>query len=266
MKKTKEEINQMLSDSTTSTLLFRFAYIGKELDQQKYLTELSALAETESWTSSGGKPHDILMSYITYTFDKAFKDNLIEFSNNNDYCCFNTGLLTNNGEDIICIFNTFTSSQSFSWHLYGFRKESDWDIMKNFSETPEVVSYFDDASKIYFDPKLPVISNLDHILDENLDRFSEELQKKGKTYILALLKASLDITLKKCKRNYRIAVPQYYNDEITYLLPVDLDGCKMALAIGYVNSRYRANTIFTLPMAYKNARLLMKPEADWLEV
>ena len=38
----------------------------------------------------------------------------------------------------------------------------------------------------------------------------------------------------------------------------------MALAVGYVNNRYRVNTIFTLSMAYKNARLLMKPEADWL--
>lgn len=38
----------------------------------------------------------------------------------------------------------------------------------------------------------------------------------------------------------------------------------MSLAVEEVNNRYRANTIFTLEMAYKHARLLMKPEADWL--
>ena len=51
-----------------------------------------------------------------------------------------------------------------------------------------------------------------------------------------------------------------------YLLPINLDGTNMALAVEKINQRYRANTIFTIEMAYKNARLLMKPEADWLEL
>lgn len=81
------------------------------------------------------------------------------------------------------------------------------------------------------------------------------------------MSSALDLTLKRCQRNYRIAVPQYYNDKITYLLPIQLDQTKMALAVEDVNSCwYRVNTIFTLEMAYKNARLLMKPEADWLEI
>lgn len=38
----------------------------------------------------------------------------------------------------------------------------------------------------------------------------------------------------------------------------------MAVAVEYINERYRVNTIFTLEMAYMNARLLMKPEVDWI--
>ena len=38
----------------------------------------------------------------------------------------------------------------------------------------------------------------------------------------------------------------------------------MSVAVEKINERYRVNTIFTLEMAYKNAKLLMKPEADWL--
>ena len=45
---------------------------------------------------------------------------------------------------------------------------------------------------------------------------------------------------------------------------MNLDGYLMSVAVEEINGRYRVNTIFTLEMAYKNARLLMKPEADWL--
>ena len=259
-----EKLKKMLTSDETSTLLFRFAYIGKKEEQIKYLAELANLAEKEIWTSPDGKDYDILLNYLQYTFDKAAKDDLVYFTPNDDYAAFNTGLLTENGEDIICMFNKFTGSQKFAMHLYGFKKESDYEFLNNFAETPPVVTYFDNPEKIYFDPNKKVVKNLDHILQDHTDRFSDELKNKGKLYISALLSSALDLTLKRCKRNYRIAVPQYYNDEITYLLPVNLDGHKMALAVGYVNNRYRVNTICTLSMAYKNARLLMKPEADWL--
>jgi len=262
------DIEKYLSDDKDSELLFRFAYIGKSEEQGKYLKELAELAEPENWNSPNSeREYDILLSYITFTFDKAAKDNLILISDNEEYSAFNTGLLTVNGEDIIGLFNKFKSSKKFSWHITGFRKESDWEFLNNFSNTPTVVSYFINAEKIYFNPRLQLVKNLDHILDENnILRFDPSLQAKGKQYILALITHALDLTLKRCKRNYRIAVPQYYNGEITYLLPVNLDGFMMALAVGYVNNRYRVNTIFTIDMAYKNARLLMKPEADWLNI
>jgi len=265
MKKTKEELDRMLSANTDEEypLLMRFAFMGKD---DAFYNELSDLAEKERWDSSPEKPLNILKNYITYTFDKIFCECEILFSENGDYACFNTGLLTENGEDILCLFNRFCNSTKFYWHVMGARQESHRDIMNNFSETPNVAKYFSDPSKAYFDPNLEMLSNIDHIINDNIERFPEKLKEKGNRYIIALLKASLGVTLKKCKRNYRIAVPQYYKNEIMYLLPVELDGQKLALAVQYINGRYRANTIFTLEMAYKNARLLMKPEADWLEL
>ena len=38
----------------------------------------------------------------------------------------------------------------------------------------------------------------------------------------------------------------------------------MALAVEKINNQYRANTIFTKEIAYEKARLLMKPESNWL--
>lgn len=251
----------------TGELIWKFAFLGKNDIKERKFEELSHLAESENWTSkNSSRPNDILYSYITHTFDRAAKEGLVYISEDEKYACFNTGLLTDNGEDIIALFNEFSGSEEYSWHLQGFRKESDWDFLANFYETPPVVTYFSDPSKIYFDPSIELIKNLDHILMDNIDRFPNELQEKGVPYINALLTHALDLTIKRCQRNYRIAVPQYYRDKITYLLPVNLDGHLMSLAVEEVNKRYRVNTIFTLDMAYKNARLLMKPEADWLTV
>lgn len=263
LQKSNDELVAMLSDKEELPLLMRFAFMGKN---DNFYKELSELAETEVWSNSDENKLEILKNYITYTFDKLFNEKNIYFSEDDNYCCFNTGLLTTNGEDIICLFNRFSSSDLFAWHIMGARQESHRDIMNNFCETPPVAKYFSDPSDAYFDPHLEMLSNIDHIIDDNINRFSNDLINKGKNYIIVLLKASLDITLKKCKRNYRIAVPQFYKGKIMYLLPVNLDGCNMALAVEKINNRYRANTIFTIEMAYKNARLLMKPEADWLNI
>lgn len=266
-----EVIRKMIDSCEENTdnsglTLYKFAFVGKEEDFNKKIDKLAKMAEEENWTSPEGKENDILKNYLIYTFEKAIDEDLVMVSDDKEYAVFNTGLLTKNGEDIVCMFNRFKNSKKFPMHLQNFYKESDYDFLMQFSDTPQVVTYFENPEKIYFDPTKDLVKNLDHILEDNIKRFPEELQAKGKTYILSLLSSGLELTIKRCKRNYRIAVPQYYNKEITYLLPVDLDGTKMALAVGSVNNRYRVNTIFTLSMAYKNARLLMKPEADWLSI
>lgn len=262
-----DELNNMLNDNMQSNLLFRFAFFGNKDEQTSRFSSLAAMTEKEIWsTNSTTNDYDILINYITYTFEKAFYDCKLLFSDKEDYCCFNTGLLTENGEDIICLFNLFKNSNKFKWHFNSFEKESSRLFMSNFDKTPDVISYFDDPSALYFDPYKEFVKNLDHILDDNKSRIPEELTNKGNNYVSFLLNSSLDKTIKRCKRNYRIAVPCYYNKNITYLLPINLDGTDMAVAIELLNGRYRVNTIFTLEMAYKLARLLMKPEADWLNI
>jgi hypothetical protein len=259
----------MLIDGNGYKLL-RFAYCKKNTDDNEmeyYLSGLSSLAEPENWTTLGSKySYDILDNYIKNTFEKAFDDHQINFSETKDYCSFNTGLLTPNGEDILCLFNQFSMSDRFLWHLFDFKRESDVLVMNHFSSTAPVPMYFNNKTDLYFDPNLEIVKNFDHILEDHPERFPADLISKGNTYVANLLTSSLDLTIKRCRRNYRIAVPQYYNKHITYLLPVTLGDSLMALAVEYINGRYRANTIFTLDMAYKNARLLMKPEADWLQI
>lgn len=263
----KELKDYLKKVNKSDELIWNFAFLGRNETQNAKFTELAELAEEENWTSSNSRrTNDILYSYITHTFERAFElgDEYVIINEDESYACFNTGLLTDNGEDIICLFNTFDSSDEYYWHLFGFRKESDWDFLNNFSKTPLVPHFFTNPQDIYFDPNKELIKNLDHILEDNIDRFESRLQEKGKQFINALLNNAIELTITKCKRNYRIAVPQYYKGKITYLLPVTIDGQLMSVAVENINGRYRVNTIFTLEMAYKNARLLMKPEVDWI--
>lgn len=257
----------LAEDKQSDEIIWRFAFLGKQDTLNAKLKELSEIAEDENWTSSNSnKENNILYSYIMHTFSRAFElgHEYVVINEDETYASFNTGLLTENGEDIVCLFNRFDSSQEYFWHLYGFRKVSDWDFLNQFEVTPKVPHFFSNPADIYFDPNKELIKNMDHILEDNFDRFDVELQNKGKTYINALLNNALDLTITKCKRNYRIAVPQYYKGKVTYLLPVTIDSQLMSVAVESINGRYRVNTIFTLEMAYKNARLLMKPEVDWI--
>ncbi len=72
--------------------------------------------------------------------------------------------------------------------------------------------------------------------------------------------------------NYKTAIPVYYptDDKVHLILPLSLNINKpeevsLALVMTKTPSkRYRAVTIFTLEMAYSNARLITKPSSDWL--
>ena len=95
-------------------------------------------------------------------------------------------------------------------------------------------------------------------------------KKLGKNVACSLIRDAFQTTIKKIHRNNRLAVPQFYKGQIMYLLPIripidDNNDYIMALGIEKVSSGdYRANTIFTLEIAYKLARLVMKPESNWL--
>lgn len=71
--------------------------------------------------------------------------------------------------------------------------------------------------------------------------------------------------------NYRTAVPIYFpsQNKMSILLPLAFGAtadAEIALVVerNPISKRYTAPTILTLPTAYANARLVCKPESDWL--
>lgn len=81
---------------------------------------------------------------------------------------------------------------------------------------------------------------------------------------------ALDLAKKKARWNYKTAIPQYYptRNEMSLLLPLALvSDTKVDIAL-IVNrlpvGSYEAPTVLPLDLAYNNARLVCRPDSDWL--
>ncbi|ERI05062.1 hypothetical protein HMPREF9069_01071 [Atopobium sp. oral taxon 810 str. F0209] len=81
---------------------------------------------------------------------------------------------------------------------------------------------------------------------------------------------AIEVACKRVGWNFKTAVPAWYptRDVMSLLLPLDLsddDRPDVALVVELAESgAYIGQTILTMPMAYSNARLVCRPDSDWL--
>lgn len=255
--------------------LYEFAFMGVQNYYEDKIKELENLAEKEIWYSNNPDNLDRLKNYIKFTFARIQSQNKILYNSNNTIAIFNTGLLTDNSEEILCLFkkreNIDNQNENYKeWIFKYFIKQSDRDITNNFSHLPELASYTDNPNDYYFDSTQEITLNSDHILEDNWKRYPDEIKAMGKNIVSSLVRDAFEIAKKKVKRNNRLVVPQFYKNQIMYLMPINIhldDSKKITLALAIEKTEvgtYRANTIFTLDMAYPKARLIMKPESNWL--
>ena len=252
----------------TEFTLFDFAFCGSRDGFDKMLCYLSSIAEEEKW-SFDENPNTILYKYIRGTFKQCYAQNKILYSEDNNNACFNTGLLTKNGNDIVAMFTKNNREESQAWRLQGFRDITERQFMNVFNCVPQIATYTENYEELYFNPNYPIVISTDHILDDNWDRIKEAIPL-SKAIVKALLVGIVDETKKRIHRNMRLVIPQFYNNKIMYLMPIEIpvdddNSVTMALAVELTATKqYRANTIFTKAMAYEKARMLMKPESNWL--
>lgn len=238
------------------------------------LTSLAELAEDEDWTGAGGgdRPLPILGSYIRYTYQRLTMEQKILVSDEGEFAALNTGLLTVHAEDIFGLFqrNAHDNPRAQPWKFKRWATESDRDILRNFPSPPEMAVYASRPSDLVYDLGRDLKLAYDHILGDNIDRFPQHLAAEPRRARQALDHA-VGMTLKRTRRNFKIVVPQWYpkTQENGFLLPLDLTGsgaADLALVVSPVgDTAYRGNTILTLEMAYTVARLVSRPDSEWLK-
>jgi hypothetical protein len=108
--------------------------------------------------------------------------------------------------------------------------------------------------------------------DVYFEGLGKAIKADNRTYraIMNRLKDALDLSIKRASWNFKTAIPQYYPRErkLTLLLPICLvsdEQVDLALAVEKTEvGNYLGHTILTLDWAYRDARLICRPDSDWL--
>lgn len=81
------------------------------------------------------------------------------------------------------------------------------------------------------------------------------------------LEGAMKHSIRLAQRSYRIAVPQYHWGKIQLLLPLylrDSSRPDLALTLERHGAWYRAATVLYPDWAFRHARLLSRPNSEWL--
>jgi len=262
--------------------LFKFAWIPARGDvpaskgYESRLRELAGKAQFEPWSFDPANPFEILGNYLHYTFKQLAREGKIEEavdSAGSKIAAFNTGLFTPRFEPIFALFEANRDPSRQPWVFKDFVIEFDRRFV--FSNKPKRARYYKNPDELIYDTDRELIPNLEHILDENVERYPASLRESAHLRRLALQSAVREAEL-RAQMNYKVAVPQSYfghgrmePGRIQLLLPLYLQGpdqADLALVLEREDRAYRAFTVLPLDWAYNNARLVTKPESNWLPI
>lgn len=255
-------------------------FLGNKEKQNKKFELLAKMAQPEIWTYKKIKdkdPYRILRNYFFFAYNRLSEENKILTSEDGEYRCMNTGLLTIYDQEIIALFKKSSKEGGFPWYLVGFFRETDKEFTTHFSQIPELASYFDNVKDLIYDSSLELSLKKEHIIDDNIDRFMDAglVDKRLISVLLDAAKATLE---KKLKRNFKLALPFYYHNtdtgesKIQLLAPLYFPGApvKLALVINKVksdaNEYYEGITVLPVEWAYMNSRLIVRPDEEWARI
>ncbi len=262
--------------------LFGFAWVpprGPGIPASKgfesQLKVLADMAQPENWGGDPAQPFSVLRNYLRYTFKRIFHESKIQEAADSSatrIASFNTGLFTPNYEAIFAFLEANRDPNRQPWVFKDFLVESDRPLVF-FKSKPKAARYFDKPGDLIYDPDFELIPNLDHILDDNVERYPVDLRANPHRRRM-MLQGAVAEAGKRAQMNYKVAVPQFYfgyegsgSGRIQLLLPLYFDNplsADLALVVEREERAYRAFTVLPLDLAYKNARLIARPQGDWL--
>jgi len=235
------------------------------------LRMLACMSEKEDWTykrTSTEYENPILYNYIQHTYARLAEEQKLVVSIDSQRACFNSGLVTPNQEEIFLVFEVNKLKEvKAPWHFCKFCRKGEYDL-SGFSSLPDMAHYFDDPSRLVFDPRKEIRVNIEHIITDNKERFPEPYKSMDNYMLQTFIRGAIENAKQRVKRSYKTAIPQYYRGGIQLLLPLCISNpqiADLAIVLDDGETFYRASTCLTLDMAYNNARQLARPDRDWLQ-
>lgn len=240
--------------------------------------ELPAIAQAERWGDPSSEMSDdfsVLLYYLSNTARRIDEQSRFEYRTDSrgvDVAAFNIGLFTDNCEAIHGYLERNDGGRQ-PWKLRAWITASDFRMRPFGDRMPAAPTYFENPADLLYDARLALNPRLDHIIDDNVDRYPAMLRENRQLRRHAV-HGAVDEALKRVQQSYKTAVPHWYwptadsDGHMQLLLPLCLlepGHADLALVIDKVEHGYAAHTVLPLDGAYKRARLIARPDADWLE-
>jgi cold shock CspA family protein len=261
--------------------LHRFAQFPR--DPGQWLTPLAEKAAPEDWGYrheyvAERAPHPILRRYLEATFERLLDERRLGASTilegaiagGRAYAIFDTGLVDALGGSIYALFDEHRADgDPRKWWWRAFLTD-DEGPMRDVSELPAPADYLSDPLLVTITPAEVASMRVDakHILVDHLDRFPEHLRSDPEL-ARQVFEGALRELPDRIRRNYRLAVAQYYRGSIHLLLPLHLSGASRRADLALVVERTdsgarRAGTVLGSDHAYRQARVIARPQVDWI--
>ena len=227
-----------------------------------------------------------LKNYLNYTFvrlvtlETESPGKHFIYAKNDEWVRFNTGLQNAYGSDILATFQRYKPREGYSspqvvrpdWVYKGCHTPTDRWYRDLFGDKiPEIAWYSRDSRDYVFDTSYELDKEaFDHLFDRAKERAG--LPGASDEAIKNYLRGAIENLIPKVMRNYKVAIPVYYVEEkrMQLLLPFvcasgNPDDCSAFLIErDDAQHRYRLKTIFDLDQAYFSARLITRPDKEWL--
>ena len=238
----------------------------------------------ESWDYIQNKTEDIpiLISYLDQTCKRIIEEDKLvtgQSSEGKEYAYFNTGLADIFQSEIFAYFESnynYKKTENWGisipkWHFKEFNtEESRYRKYFNGRTSAPIASYFKPDTLLVLDPEdlKTAKPNWDHLYERKNRIAVHNINDMSEMDFREAINDSIDLAYRRIKRNYKTAIPQFYSHEIQFLVPLysrkDRANALAAMVIRQNERIYEISTLLTLDQAYNNARLLAKPDREWL--
>jgi len=231
----------------------------------------------ESWLNKDNKLSR-LFNYIIHLTTKVLLETnttYIQFNQKKDRIMFNSRLLNKYGNYII-ISCKRRGQEYFSYKVI---KSADDAVKLGFNAEFNIapISFFSSLSQVVFSGTIDDfdannVYKLNHIIEERRDRLPESMREMSSIDISMRLTASINMALKIAMTDYKFIVPIYGVSarRIQFLIPVysSFDGegppeCAIIIDKN-AHGQWETKTVLDLEMAYSHARLITRPDQNWL--
>jgi len=226
-----------------------------------------------------------LRNYLLYTFirlrDLELSDpgKYFVLSDDGSWACFNTGLQDQYAADLYSIFQHYvppsgstTVKPAADWVYRGTATARETAYRSHFgTRLPELAWYSQDSRDYIF--------NTDYAIDTDVfgHMFERAKERSGlppaasDESVRNYLKGAIENLIPKIRRNYKTAIPMYFIEEkrMQLLLPFhSTNGRDISCFLverDDANRVYKIKTILEMDQAYFAARLITRPDKEWLD-